>query len=100
LLAIGVALLSVACLSPDKGDFDSGEPNVYFYQVDKIVPSEAVQKVLRTVLEAAPQLREIREQQEKAAGGSVHLNLSLLNAPDPKAMREPDPEKSGVVSVE
>jgi len=80
LLATGVALLSVACLSLDKGDFDSGEPNVYFYQVDKSIPSDAAQKMLRTVLQAAPQLGGIREQQEKAAGGSVHLNLSLLNA--------------------
>jgi hypothetical protein len=82
-------VLCVACSSSaPKGDFESGVPDVYFYQIDKSVAPETAQKILRQVLDAVPQLRTLRAQQEQSTRGKVRLNLSLESGPDPKAMQE------------
>jgi hypothetical protein len=87
--------ISAACLllaacngSAPKGDFESGVPDVYFYQIDKAVPPETAQKVLLQVLNTVPQLKTIRAKQEQAARDKVRLNLSLQSGPDPKAFQE------------
>ncbi|MBI5547904.1 MAG: hypothetical protein HY901_28810 [Deltaproteobacteria bacterium] len=79
-------LVAVACTAEPKGDFVSGEPDVLLHHIDKGVDAAAAEKVLRRVLAAVPQLKQMRAAQEKPSGGRVRLNLSLQSGPDPQAV--------------
>ena len=81
-------LLGACSGSAPKGDFESGVPDVFFYQIDKAVPPETAQRVLRQVLDTVPQLKTLRARQEQSAGNKVRLNMALQSGPDPGAIQE------------
>ena len=84
-LAALLAVLAAGCTPEPKGDFASGEPDVFLFQIDKAATPANAEKAVRKVLSAVPQLKDLRAAQEKSAGGKVKLNLSLQSAPDPEA---------------
>jgi hypothetical protein len=80
------ALLVTSCgdVAP-KSDFPTGDPMIAFHHQDKSVTPETAKKVLDQVLAAAPQLKTLRERDEKASGCKVWLNVVLQSGPEPEA---------------